>query len=110
MTALLVLNWLTREGRLLLIAKIVRTLGYGFLGVILAIYLKFIGFDDLLLGLILTTTLLNSAIFTLITSSYADKIGSRKFLLIYAALMSVSGLIFSVSENYMVLHLLVRLI
>ena len=93
MTALLVLNWLTREGRLLLIAKIVRTLGYGFLGVILAIYLKFIGFDDFLLGLILTT-LLNSAIFTLITSSYADKIGSRKFLLIYAALMSVSGLIF----------------
>src|SRR5215218_852550 len=102
MTSLL-FDWLTRDGKLLLAAKIVRTFAYGFLSVILAIYLKLIGFDDFLIGLILTTTLLNSVIFTLIASFYADKIGRRKFLLIYAALMSVSGLIFAVSENYIVL-------
>jgi MFS family permease len=102
MTSLL-FDWLTRDGKLLLVAKIVRTFAYGFLSVILAIYLKLIGFDDFLIGLILTTTLLNSVIFTLIASFYADKIGRRKFLLIYAALMSVSGLIFAVSENYIVL-------
>ena len=96
-------DWLTRDGKLLLVAKIVRTFAYGFLSVILAIYLKLIGFDDFLIGLILTTTLLNSVIFTLIASFYADKLGRRKFLLIYAALMSVSGLIFAVSENYIVL-------
>ena len=99
----LLFDWLTRDGKLLLGAKIVRTFAYGFLSVILAIYLKLIGFDDFLIGLILTTTLLNSVIFTLIASFYADKIGRRKFLLIYAALMSVSGLIFAVSENYIVL-------
>jgi len=102
MTSLL-FDWLTRDGKLLLVAKIVRTFAYGFLSVILAIYLKLIGFDEFLIGLILTTTLLNSVIFTLIASFYADKIGRRKFLLIYAALMSVSGLIFAVSENYIVL-------
>lgn len=102
MTSLL-FDWLTRDGKLLLVAKIVRTFAYGFLSVILAIYLKLIGFDEFLIGLILTTTLLNSVIFTLIASFYADKIGRRKFLLIYAALMSVSGLIFAVSENYTVL-------
>ena len=102
MTSLL-FDWLTRDGKLLLVAKIVRTFAYGFLSVILAIYLKLIGFDEFLIGIILTTTLLNSVIFTLIASFYADKIGRRKFLLIYAALMSVSGLIFAVSENYTVL-------
>jgi MFS family permease len=76
---------------------------YGFLSVILAIYLKLIGFDDLLIGLILTITLLNSVIFTLVASFYADKIGRRKFLLLYAALMSVSGFIFTISENYFAL-------
>jgi MFS family permease len=101
--ASLVFDWLTRDGKLLLVAKIVRTFAYGFLSVILAIYLKLIGFDDFLIGLILTTTLLNGVIFTLIASFYADKIGRRKFLLIYAALMSVSGLIFAISENYIVL-------
>jgi MFS family permease len=100
---LLSFGWLTRDGKLLLAAKIVRTFAYGFLSVILAIYLKLIGFDDFLIGLILTTTLLNSVIFTLIASSYADKIGRRKFLLVYAALMSVSGLVFAVSESYIVL-------
>jgi MFS family permease len=96
-------DWLTSDGKLLLAAKIVRTFAYGFLSVILAIYLKLIGFDDLLIGLILTTTLVNSVIFTLIASFYADILGRRKFLSIYAALMSVSGLIFAISENYVVL-------
>ena len=101
--ALLLFDWLTRDGRLLLAAKMVRTFAYGFLSVILAIYLKIIGFDEVLIGLILTTTLLNSVVFTLVASFYADKIGRRKFLLLYAALMSVSGFIFAISENYIAL-------
>jgi MFS family permease len=86
-----------------LAAKLVRSFGYGFLSVILAIYLDLIGFEGFLIGLILTTTLINSVIFTLIASFYADKIGRRKFLLLYAALMSVSGFIFTFSENYIAL-------
>ena len=101
--ALLLFDWLTKDGRLLLAAKMVRMFAYGFLSVILAIYLKLIGFDEVLIGLILTTTLLNSVVFTLVASFYADKIGRRKFLLLYAALMSVSGSIFAVSENYIAL-------
>ena len=101
--ALLLSDWLTRDGGLLLAAKMVRTFAYGFLSVILAIYLKLIGFDEFFIGLILTTTLLNSVAFTLVASFHAEKLGRRKFLLLYAALMSVSGFIFAVSENYIAL-------
>ena len=80
--ASLLFDWLTRDGKLLLV-KIVRAFAYGFLSIILVLS-KLIRFDELLIGLILTTTLLNSVIFTLIVSFYADKIGRRKFLLIYA--------------------------
>jgi len=103
MDLLLLFDWLTRDGKLLLVAKVVRTFAYGFLSVILAIYLKLIGFNELLIGLILTTTLLNSIIFTLIASLYADRIGRRKFLVIYAALMSISGFVFMITENYIAL-------
>jgi MFS family permease len=103
MNLLSLFDWLTRDGKLLLAAKIVRTFAYGFLSVILAIYLKLIGFDEFLIGVILTTTLLNSVIFTLITSFYADRIGRRKFLVIYAVLMSVSGFVFVISEDYIAL-------
>ena len=96
-------SWLSRDGKLLLAAKIVRTFAYGFLSVILAIYLKLIGFDDVLIGLVLTVTLVNSVIFTLIASFYADRIGRRRILVIYAALMSISGAIFVTTENHVML-------
>ncbi|HEX5976520.1 MAG TPA: hypothetical protein VFY68_04545, partial [Nitrososphaeraceae archaeon] len=69
--ALLLFDWLTKDGRLLLAAKMVRMFAYGFLSVILAIYLKLIGYDEFLIGVILTTTLLNSVVFTLVASLYA---------------------------------------
>lgn len=94
------LNWLSKDGKLLMSARIVRTFAYGFLSIILAIYLKLVGFDEILIGLILSATLVNSVIFTLLASFYADRIGRRKVLLAYAILMSVSGAVFLATENY----------
>ena len=96
-------RWLSKDGKLLLAARTLRTFAYGFLSVILAIYLKLVGFEDFYIGLILTSTLINSVIFTLIASFYADRIGRRKILIMYAALMSLSGVIFFITTNYIAL-------
>jgi MFS family permease len=98
-----VFSWLSKDGKLILAARTLRTFAYGFLSVILAIYLKLVGFEDFYIGLILTATLVNSVIFTLIASYYADRVGRRKILIIYAALMSLSGAIFFVTTNYLAL-------
>ena len=97
------LDWLSRDGKLILSARIVRTFAYGFLSIILAIYLKLIGFDEILIGLVLSATLVNSVIFTLVASFYADKIGRKKVLIIYSFLMSISGVIFLATDNYVAL-------
>jgi Arabinose efflux permease len=99
------LTWLSRDGKLLLTVRILRTFGYGFLSVIIAIYLKLLGFDDIQIGLLLGSALVNSVIFTLFASFYADRIGRRRLLIIYASLMSVSGLIFTFTDNYLMLIL-----
>jgi MFS family permease len=96
-------SWLSKDGKLLLAARTLRTFAYGFLSVILAIYLKLVGFEDFYIGFILTATLVNSVIFTLIASFYADRVGRRKILIMYAALMSLSGLIFFLTTNYIAL-------
>jgi MFS family permease len=96
-------RWISKDGELLLTARILRTFAYGFLSIILSIYLKLIGFDGFLIGLILTSTLINSVIFTLVASFYADRIGRRKMLIIYAILMAISGVIFFVTSNYIAL-------
>jgi MFS family permease len=97
------LDWISKDGKLLLGARIVRTFSYGFLSVILAIYLKLIGFGDVAIGLVLTATLVNSVFFNLLSSAYADKIGRRNILVIYAALMIASSIIFFVTDNYVAL-------
>jgi MFS family permease len=96
-------RWISKDGELLLIARVLRTFAYGFLSIILSIYLKLIGFDGFLIGLILTCTLINSVIFTLVASFYTDRIGRRKMLIIYAFLMAISGIVFFVTSNYIAL-------
>ncbi|HXS59792.1 MAG TPA: MFS transporter, partial [Candidatus Sulfopaludibacter sp.] len=97
------LKWLSIDGKLILLARAVRTFAYGFLSIILSVYLKLSGFNDAAIGLILSCTLINSVIFTLIATIYADQIGRKKILIIYAFLMSISGIIFFVSNNYVLL-------
>jgi len=99
----LLIDWLTKDGKLVLAARVTRTFAYGFLSIVLAIYLKIIGFNDIVIGLVLASTLVNSVIFTLIASFYADRLGRRNMLVIYAALMSISGAIFLATEDYLAL-------
>jgi len=99
----LLIDWLSKDGKLVLAARVTRTFAYGFLSIVLAIYLKLIGFNDIVIGLVLASTLVNSVIFTLIASFYADRLGRRNMLVIYAALMSISGAIFLATEDYLAL-------
>jgi MFS family permease len=96
----LLLDWLTTDGKLVLAARVVRTFAYGFLSVVLAIYLKLLGFSDTSIGIVLAATLANSVIFTIIASFYADRIGRRKTLIMYGILMSIAGTIFLITDNY----------
>src|SRR5579863_1488067 len=97
------LDWVSRDGKLILGARVVRTFSYGFLSVVLAIYLNLLGFSSILIGIVLTATLVNSVIFNIVSSVYADKIGRKKFLILYAILMVVSAVIFFLTGNYVAL-------
>jgi len=99
----LILDWLTRDGKLIISARVIRTFSYGFLSIILAIYLNQVGFNEILIGFILSATLANSIIFNLFSSFFADRIGRRKVMITYAVLMAVSGTVFLMTENYIAL-------
>ncbi len=96
-------DWISRDGKLILGARIVRTFSYGFLSIILAIYLNLVGFNEIAIGLVLTATLVDSVIFNLISGAYADKFGRKKMLVLYAILMIASAIIFFVTNNYVAL-------
>src|SRR6266446_6647058 len=84
-------DWIDRDGKLIFLEKTIRTVPYGFLGVIFGVYLAQLGFTPVATGIVLTATVLSSAIYTLVISFIADRIGRRKTLVFFALTDVVAG-------------------
>ncbi len=85
------LEWIAKDGRIILLEKAVRTIPYGFLGVLFAIYLRQIGFTLVAIGLVLALTTLSSAFYSLVASLVADRVGRRKTLVFFALTDALAG-------------------
>ncbi len=98
------LSWLpTRDLRLIVLARGLRSLTQGFILVVFAIYLSKIGFSAWLIGITLGIGSAVSAVLTLSTGILSDRYGRKPFLLIYGILLAFSGLIFSITTIPIVL-------
>src|SRR5256885_1766994 len=94
---------ITTDGRVLLVACAVRNLGYGYLSVILGLYLVALGLSVELVGFIFAATLAGGAIMTLGLTAFADRVGRRRVLIAGAALMVLSGPLFALTDHVAVL-------
>lgn len=94
---------LTRDGKFLFITRIARMFGYGFLSVILILYLEQVGLNQIQIGLLLTLTLIGDTIISLWITTNADRIGRRRMLLIGALLMIFAGALFAITRNFVFL-------
>jgi predicted MFS family arabinose efflux permease len=88
-----------RDIALLYTARIVRLFCYGFLSVVLVLYLKEIGLVERLIGLLLTLTLAGDAAITLYLTTSADRFGRRRTLLVGALLMIGAGVAFVLTRE-----------
>jgi MFS family permease len=88
-----------RDVPLLFATRIARLFAYGFLSVVLVLYLGALGFDGPRTGLLLTATLLGDAAITLWITSRADRVGRRRMLLLGAVLMAAGGVVFLATRN-----------
>jgi MFS family permease len=69
--------------------------GYGFLAVVLVLYLAAVGLDPLAIGIVLTMTLIGDTLISLWLTTNADRLGRRRVLVAGAALMIVAGVAFA---------------
>ena len=91
--------------RILFSTRIIRLFCYGFLSVILALYLVEIGLSEAQIGLLFTLTLVGDAVITLWLTTSADRFGRKKTLMVGAILMAGAGLGFVLTQNYSLLIL-----
>jgi MFS family permease len=89
----------TRDITLLFTTRIVRLFCYGFLSVVLALYLATVGLVEQQIGLLFTLTLAGDAGISLRLTTSADRFGRRRTLLVGALLMLGAGVVFILTRN-----------
>jgi len=83
--------------------RIIRLFCYGFLSVILALYLAEAGFTGGQIGLLFTFTLAGDAFITLWLTTSADRFGRKRTLIVGALLMAGAGVVFVLTRNLILL-------
>lgn len=92
-------RFLSRDGWLLFATSGVRSFAYGFLSVILGLYLDAAGVSATAIGWIFTAALAGGALMTIIITSLADSLGRKALLIIGALLMALAGCVFALSND-----------
>ncbi|MDD2762457.1 MAG: MFS transporter [Opitutaceae bacterium] len=92
-----------RDFALLFAARIFRLFAYGFLAVVLVLYLRALGYPETRVGVLLAFTLLGDAAISLTLTTRADRLGRRRMLLLGAVLMVFGGAGMAVFDNFWLL-------
>lgn len=88
-----------KDVRILFATRITRLFAYGFLSVVLALYLIEAGLSARQIGLLLALTLAGDAAISLWLTTRADRIGRRRMLTVGAILMLLAGVAFLLTRN-----------
>ncbi|HEX8908143.1 MAG TPA: MFS transporter [Anaeromyxobacteraceae bacterium] len=93
----------TRDVRLLFATRAVRLFAYGFLSVVLVLYLAAAGLSEARIGLLLSLTLAGDTAISLYLTTRADRLGRRAMLVVGAVLMIFAGALFAATDRFALL-------
>jgi len=96
-------NKLTADGFILFGTRVIRMFAYGFLSVVLVLYLVQLGLSQGLVGLLLSLTLIGDAAISLWMTTTADRVGRRRILIVGAGLILFAGIIFAQTDRVVLL-------
>ncbi len=94
-----------RDVATLFATRMARLFAYGFLSVVLALYLASAGLDERQIGLLLTLTLVGDTLISLWITTRADRAGRKRMLIAGAGLMLFAGALFAATQNFFLLTL-----
>jgi MFS family permease len=90
--------WLTRDMRLILVARIFMSTARAMAGIIVPIYLSILGFNALMLGLLFLVVAITSAILSSISGLLSDRFGRKPFIIFIPLLTAIASVAFAFSH------------
>ena len=94
------LRGLSRDAVLLLLMKALRMYAFGYVAVILVIYLEEMGYNDVDIGWLFTLTLIGDMLISLLLTTRADAWGRKATLLVGAGLSVMTSVVFSMVTSF----------
>ena len=88
---------------LLFSTRCLRMFAYGFLSIVLVLYLAASGLSEESIGILLTMALLGDTAISLWITTSADHVGRKRMLMLGAILMALAGAVFALTDNYIAL-------
>ena len=90
---------LSPEGRLIFAGRALRSFAFGWLAVILALYLDNRGFSAAEIGTVFTATMVEDALLTMFLSAIASRIGPARVMAATAPLIALGGGLLAMAES-----------
>jgi len=94
---------LTPDGRLLFAARSLRSFAFGWLSIILALYLAGRGFSAAAIGAVFTATMVEDALLTMLLSTVAGRVGPARLMAATAPLLALGGVLLATAESHWLL-------
>jgi len=96
---------LSADGRLIFAARALRSFSFGWLSVILALYLDRRGFSSGEIGALLSATMVEDAVLTMLLSTIAARLGPARVMAVTAPLLSLGGVLLATADSGVLLVL-----
>jgi len=90
---------LSLEGRLIFAGRALRSFAFGWLSVVLALYLANRGLSAAAIGAVFTATMVEDALLTLLLATVAGRIGPARVMASTAPLIALGGLLLATAEG-----------
>ena len=90
---------LTPDGRLLFAARALRSFSFGWLSVILALYLAARGLTAAQIGAVFTATMVEDALLTMFLATVAARVGSARLMAFTAPLIALGGILLATGSQ-----------
>ena len=97
------LSWVSRDGRIIILARSVRTFAQGSIAVLFAVYLDLLGFTLTQIGVFFSFGVAGAALFSFLVSLIAEKVGRRRMMVGLTLMTAAAGAVLVVTDDVVVL-------
>ena len=97
------LAWVSRDGKIIILARSVRTFAQGSIAVLFAVYLDMLGFTLTQIGVFFSFGVAGAALFAFLVSLIAEKAGRRRTLIALTLMTAAAGVVMVLTDDVLVL-------